>query len=1193
MKNKAFQRAFSLVLTVMMLLTMLPAAAFAQSESTQTETGSIIIESYNPVPGETITVNVSLKNNPGIAAMRIQMVYDNSVFSLIGLEYNSKMGGETNPPEDLSNSQSPFVLYWNNGGMITDYTEDGVFATLTFKVSENAAKGRSYTISAVYDPDEIYNGQDDNVSFEIINGKYVVYDCVAGDIDGNGKVNMRDLTVLQRNYSGWTGLELNTPVMDANGDGKTNIRDVTTLQRYLAGWDVELCCPCTVEACTHNLTAMNAKPATCTEDGNIAYWICGACGKYFSDAEAETEIAYADTLISAAGHSSLMEIPAKTPTCTESGSINYWYCLACGKYYSDAETTTEIHYDDTVISAVGHTDVTEFAAKDPTYTENGNIPYWYCNVCQKYFSDANCENMIAYNDTVIPAKTRYAIQYYLYDNSEYLQEIGVENSNPAYYDPEEGLKLKNLNIDGYTFEGWYDGAGSNATQVKEIAKGESGEIDLYARWTPVEYKITYVNAAVHSNPTTYTVEERVVLSDPEWSGLAFANWTDNSGKVQTTVNNGKYQACIEKGTTGSIELIANWESRANYAVPETGIRELAEEYDPETGLHYFVYKLGTIHNVVLDTLAIESKAYGEEIKWQISETVSLEDSVAKTAAETVSNSVSKTSEWANTKEWTESHSETLSWNAELGVSGEWQIKKIFKLGFELSGGIGKDYTDEYSNSSSNMVGGSSSGSTEETIESSSTVAYNQAVEKSFSTEITIGADMPAGEYSYVYYTDVEVFAAVLYDPVSGNYKVDTFSVMDDELKAMRLYTPAPESNVNIKTSAGLPCDIPLDELEAFMNNAYYVKYDANGGTGTMLNSGHIRDVEHELSDNSFTKVGYLWNGWKLADGTLILKDQQVSNLAEKGDLLTATAQWTPITYTVVYHGNEATSGSMSNSTFAYDTNGNLRSNGFSRTGYTFAGWATSASGSTVYSDKASVKNMTAQQGLTIDLYAKWTANSYTVTYNANGGTGTTQKSTHTYDTSSSLNANGYTRSGYTFCGWSTSSSATTPTYTDKQTVKNLTTSGNITLYAVWVKTEAHVDFNTGNKTRDVTLVEGDTHTDTVVTGMSKAALIANGYKNVEIKVVFDAKRKALFSYNNAKLELIANNTCLGDRTWDIGDHFGQDWTDNIEKSFTISVTNLNADGSFTLKWYNKDDGTLSTGETWYLGETNVTVTAKK
>ena len=140
MKNKAFQRAFSLVLTVMMLLTMLPAAAFAQSESTQTETGSIIIESYNPVPGETITVNVSLKNNPGIAAMRIQMVYDNSVFSLIGLEYNSKMGGETNPPEDLSNSQSPFVLYWNNGGMITDYTEDGVFATLTFKVSENAAK---------------------------------------------------------------------------------------------------------------------------------------------------------------------------------------------------------------------------------------------------------------------------------------------------------------------------------------------------------------------------------------------------------------------------------------------------------------------------------------------------------------------------------------------------------------------------------------------------------------------------------------------------------------------------------------------------------------------------------------------------------------------------------------------------------------------------------------------------------------------------------------------------------------------------------------------------------------------------------------------------------------------------------------------------------------------------------------------
>lgn len=78
-------------------------------------------------------------------------------------------------------------------------------------------------------------------------------------------------------------------------------------------------------------------------------------------------------------------------------------------------------------------------------------------------------------------------------------------------------------------------------------------------------------------------------------------------------------------------------------------------------------------------------------------------------------------------------------------------------------------------------------------------------------------------------------------------------------------------------------------------------------------------------------------------------------------------------------------------------------------------------------------------------------NTYTVKYDANGGEGTTASSSHTYGVSKALTANGFTRIGYTFLGWSTNKSATSATYTNGQSVSNLTTThgATVTLYAIW------------------------------------------------------------------------------------------------------------------------------------------------
>ena len=85
----------------------------------------------------------------------------------------------------------------------------------------------------------------------------------------------------------------------------------------------------------------------------------------------------------------------------------------------------------------------------------------------------------------------------------------------------------------------------------------------------------------------------------------------------------------------------------------------------------------------------------------------------------------------------------------------------------------------------------------------------------------------------------------------------------------------------------------------------------------------------------------------------------------------------------------------------------------------------------------------------IELYSAW--NTYTVVYNSNGGAGSMDNTNATYNTAFNLRANTFTRRGFTFLGWSTSSTATSATYGDKASVNNLTTThgGTVTLYAVW------------------------------------------------------------------------------------------------------------------------------------------------
>lgn len=149
----------------------------------------------------------------------------------------------------------------------------------------------------------------------------------------------------------------------------------------------------------HNAVKVERKDPTCTEDGNIDYWYCEACKKYFQDEALTQEIKKEETIIKAKGHNAV-KTEEKLATCTEDGNIEYWYCDVCKKYFSDAELKNEISFDKTVIPTTGH-NLIKIEAKDPTIDGTGNIEYWYCEVCDKYFSDEKAEHEITLEDTVI------------------------------------------------------------------------------------------------------------------------------------------------------------------------------------------------------------------------------------------------------------------------------------------------------------------------------------------------------------------------------------------------------------------------------------------------------------------------------------------------------------------------------------------------------------------------------------------------------------------------------------------------------------------------------------------------------------------------------------------------------------------------------------------------------------------------
>ena len=238
------------------------------------------------------------------------------------------------------------------------------------------------------------------------------------------------------------------------------------------------------------------------------------------------------------------------------------------------------------------------------------------------------------------------------------------------------------------------------------------------------------------------------------------------------------------------------------------------------------------------------------------------------------------------------------------------------------------------------------------------------------------------------------------------------------------------------------------------------------------------------------------------------------------------------TYTVVFDGNGADEGEMTLQEIALGGKTPLALNGFERVGYAFAGWNTKANGKgTAYANGAAVLNLSKTNGATVTLYAQWKAIKYKISFYANGGKGTMSAQTLTYNKAAALTANAFTRTGYSFIGWSTDPSATEVLYANKASVINLTDIPNETLalYAIWAPRNYRIVFKANGGTGDMSFDGGFCSYDQEY-DLPLCSFEREGYDFVRWNTKADGKGKSyedgatvfnLSSTNNATITLYA------------------------------------------------------------------------
>ena len=616
--------------------------------------------------------------------------------------------------------------------------------------------------------------------------------------------------------------------------------------------------------------------------------------------------------------------------------------------------------------------------------------------------------------------------------------VAAGSQNKALTEPTKS----GYDFGGYSVTGQTSGSNSSASNTTlTIPAYAYGDVTVTAAWDVHTYTISYtMNGGTSDpvNPTTYTILSSAInLTNPTRTGYTFKGWsgTDLTGDSNKSVT-------IAAGSTGDRSFTANWTaityevsfdanggsgSMSNQSLTYDSAEDLDASTFSKTGYSFAGWNTA-------DDGSGTPYANAEEVL-NLSST---QDAVIELFAQWTPNKYSVTIaagtgvtevKLSASSDGTGLQTSPHSFDYDSTVYGYIKIRAGFSApdGWTSQG-------DYYKKPISvNSTSGVSFG-TVNAVANTYRIVYNTAG----------GNAIGNGTYTVAAGSQNKA----LTEPTKSGYDFGGYSVTGQTSGSN-----SSASNTTLTIPAYAYGDVTV--TAAWDVHTYTISYTMNGGTSDPVNPTTYTILSSAINLTNPTRTGYTFKGWSGTDLTGDSNKSVTIAAGSTGDR-SFTANWTADTFTIAFDANGG-SGTTASVTATYGQTRSLTANGFTRLGYDFQGWATSASGEKVHNNSAvltqkEVNDYYETEGIgkngILTLFAVWSVHVYSISYQNMSGATHTNVTTYTILDAVVLSDPSSNKAGYTFDGWFTTSALSgvaTTGFAAGQT-------GDKTFYARWERT---------------------------------------------------------------------------------------------------------------------------------------------
>jgi uncharacterized repeat protein (TIGR02543 family) len=591
------------------------------------------------------------------------------------------------------------------------------------------------------------------------------------------------------------------------------------------------------------------------------------------------------------------------------------------------------------------------------------------------------------------------------------------------------LNAGTLAVSGYRFVGWNtlaDGTGTDYAAAATLTMPAS-HVTLYAKWVLSSIRLTYdANGGTGAPPAdTHTAGSTVNLSStiPVRSGYTFGGWN-----LQANGGGTNYASSASYVIPGSdTVLYAKW-TAVNYKLV----------YNANGGPNAPADLLNQIVNTIITLSSTIPTWIGYTfLGWNTLADGTGTDYSASSSFTMPANDATLYAKW-------QGNPFTLYYNGNNGgnITPSSQARSAgTTANISSSIPLRTGYTFAGWNTAANGSGTSYTAGASLAMPGSNLTLYAQwtAVNSSVTYDANGGSGAPSGSNATIGQT-VTVTAGV---PTRTGF---TFTGWNTAANG----SGTPYSATDTFTMGGSAVTL----YAQWTATAYALSYDANGGTGAPGSRNYAYSATATVSSALPVFAGNDFLGWNTQANGLGTTYAGGATFTMPANSVTLYAQWTLATLSVYYNANGG-SGTIASQAGRYNTNITLSSSVPTRSGYTFAGWNTNSDGSGT--NYASSSSFTIPATNTI-LYAQWTAITYSLSYNANGGSGApTAVANLTAAQSVTLSGTAPTLSGSYFTGWNTAANGSGQSYAVSTAF--VMPAANATLYAQWSLNIYSVSYN--------------------------------------------------------------------------------------------------------------------------------------